>query len=589
MTINRTTRTIKPRKNRRSGLWDFFVAPVWNFFTEPHPSVQEVGELRRAQLLASVTLILACLFTWAMFSGPSTISTFVTLYIITLISYVLSRTRYYRIGSYFFSYGITALTFFSLFVGAANSFDGTITTIGHVALIVASILLPLRGFVVLVLLSTFAAFSAPLYSQIAIITDDNFFRVAGVFMSIGIILIGANIFRARLERDQLREVRKINRELEDIKTNLEQHVEERTTELAAANQQTSRRATQLQTITELSESIALLQDLADIFPTVTSLISERFGFYHVGIFLVDPDRQYAILQAANSEGGKRMLARRHRLRLGTGVVGFAAQTGQPRIALDVGADAVFFDNPDLPNTRSEVALPLNARSETIGVLDVQSTEAGAFTKEDTQVLTALANQVSIALENARLLTETRAALAQVQEVYNEFSKTEWSQTISNIQQPGFRYRTGRVEMLESAIQSPEVMAAVQRGEIVTDQTNGSEEKRSTVAVPVKLRGEVIGVLHIESNDSSKEWQKDEVGLVAAVAERAAVAMENARLFQDARRRAAKEQSISEATARIGSALNIENILHATAEELERVLSGSEILIQFHSDQEAENV
>jgi GAF domain-containing protein len=404
-------------------------------------------------------------------------------------------------------------------------------------------------------------------------------------MSIGIILIGANIFRARVEQDRLREVQYINSELEEIKTNLEKHVEERTNELAAANEQTSRRATQLQTITELSESISLLEDLNDIFPTVTSLISERFGFYHVGIFLVDQDREYALLQAANSEGGKRMLTRRHRLRLGTGVVGFAAQTGQPRIALDVGADAVFFDNPDLPNTRSEAALPLKARGQTIGVLDVQSTEAGAFTNEDLQVLTALANQVSITLENARLLTETRTALSQVQEVYNEFSKIEWSHTVSNIQQPGFRYRTGRVEMLESAIQSPEVIAAVQNGEIATEQPNGAEERRPSVAVPVKLRGEVIGVLHIESNDPSKEWQEDEVGLVAAVAERAAVAMENARLFQDARRRAAKEQTISEATARISSALNIENILHATAEELERVLSGSEIVIQFENDQQ----
>src|SRR5919106_836250 len=217
MTINRTARAIKPRKNRRSRFWDFFVAPVWNFFTEPHPSVQEVGELRRAQLLSSITLILAGLFTWAMFSGPSTVSTFVSLYIITLISYVLGRTRYYRTGSYFFSYGITALTFFSLFVGTANSFDGTITTIGHLSLIIASILLSLRGFVILVLLSTFAAFIAPSYSQIPVPTDDSFFRVVGVFMSIGIILIGANIFRTRLESDRLREVRKINRELEDIK------------------------------------------------------------------------------------------------------------------------------------------------------------------------------------------------------------------------------------------------------------------------------------------------------------------------------------------------------------------------------------
>ncbi|HXQ32444.1 MAG TPA: GAF domain-containing protein, partial [Anaerolineales bacterium] len=518
-----------------------------------------------------------------LFSNPTTFSTFIALYLTTLLSYVLSRSPYYRAGAYFFSYGITSLAFLSLYFGTASSFASAITTIAHISLIIASILLPLRGFTLLVLLSTIATFSARIYSQTPITAEDGFLKVAGVFVSIGILLIGANVFRTWVERDRLKEAQNITSELEDIKINLEQRVQERTTELAAANEQTSRRATQLQTITELAEAISLVDDLNDIFPTVTTLISERFGFYHVGIFLVDQDRDYALLQAANSEGGKRMLARRHRLRLGTGVVGFTAQTGQPRIALDVGADAVFFDNPDLPNTRSEVALPLKARGETIGVLDVQSTESGAFTHEDMQVLTALANQVSIALENARLLIETRTALSQVQEVYNEFSRTEWSRTVSNIQQPGFRYRTGRVEMLESAMQSPEVIAAVQNGEIVTEQPNGSEERRSTVAVPVKLRGEVIGVLHIESNDPSKEWQKDEVSLVAAVAERAAVAMENARLFQDARRRASKEQTISEATARIGSALNIENILHATAEELERVLSGSEIVIQFESN------
>jgi GAF domain-containing protein len=320
--------------------------------------------------------------------------------------------------------------------------------------------------------------------------------------------------------------------------------------------------------------------LNEIFPATTRLISERFGFYHVGIFIVDQDRQYAVLQAANSEGGQRMLKRNHRLQLGIGVVGFCAQTGQPRIALDVGADAVYFNNPDLPATRSEVALPIKAQGGTIGVLDVQSTAAGAFSPEDLEVLTTLANQVSIALENARLLTEARAAYTQMQEVYNEFTRAEWSRTISQTQQPGFRYQVGRIEMLENELQSAEIVVAAQNGEVVTKQPNGSSGRRPVVAVPVKLRGEVIGILHIESSDLSKEWQDDEVSLIQAVAERAAFAMENARLFQDARRRATKERLISEATARISSAFNVENILQTTAEELERVLGGSEILIQF---------
>jgi GAF domain-containing protein len=277
-----------------------------------------------------------------------------------------------------------------------------------------------------------------------------------------------------------------------------------------------------------------------------------------------------------------MLSRRHQLELGSGVVGYAAMTDQPRIALDVGTDAVFFNNPDLPDTRSEAALPLRARGEVVGVLDVQSTDAAAFSKEDLQVLNALANQVSIAFENARLLTETRAALKQVQEVYAEFTRTEWTHAARAAEQPGFRYQSGRIENLENELRLPEVVSAVQNGQVVANPVNGSNEKRATMAVPVKLRGEVIGVLHVESDNPSREWQEDEISLVEAVAERAAFAMENARLFQNARRRASKEQMISEASARISSAVNIENILQTTAEELERVLGGSEVLIKFQN-------
>ena len=380
---------------------------------------------------------------------------------------------------------------------------------------------------------------------------------------------------ARRAQFSEREVLKRNAELQAISAGLEQTVQERTSAL-------ERRAAQLQAITELSESIGQVQELGTLFQTTTRLISERFNFYHVGIFLIDNDREYAIMQATNSEGGARMLARGHRLRLGTGVVGYAARLGQPRIALDVGADAVFFDNPDLPETRSEAALPLKSRAETIGILDVQSKEAGAFSKEDLHVLTALANQVSIAFENARLLMEARAALRQVEEVYDEFTRAEWSRAAVKAEQAGFRYQTGRIEMIENPLNNPEVISAVKTGAVARNQINGSQEKRHIVAVPVKLRGEVIGVLQIESNDPSKTWLDDEIGVVEAVAERAAFALENARLFQDARRRASKERLISEATSKISGALNLENILQTTAQELERVLGGSEVLIRFQT-------
>jgi GAF domain-containing protein len=555
---------------------------IWRSLTDAHPSITDIGERRRAQLLAALSLVFVALFVVAILFSPTTLVTFYILLAITLAAYTLSRTEYYSTGAYFFSFGFTSVAYITIYNGTANSIDSTIASFVPISLIVASAILSQRGFLILTIATLIATATAPSYSALPEQLDTNMVRTFGITFATAVILFGITVFRTRVEQARLKDVKRINTELEDLTANLEERVSERTAEIEEANQRTLQRAGQLQTITQLSEAVAELDDLNELFPTVTRLISERFGFYHVGIFLVDDENKYAVLQSANSEGGKNMLARGHRLALGTGVVGYSAQTGQPRIALDVGADAVYFDNPDLPNTRSETALPLKSRGETIGVLDVQSTESGAFSDEDLQVLTTLANQVSIAFENTRLLSDARTALSQVQEVYNEFTRTAWSRAASIAEQPGFRYQSGRIEILEDALQSPDVVSAVVNGQIVANRANEAEKKRGTLAVPVKLREEVIGVLHIESDNSSHEWNEDEISLVQAVAERAAIAMENARLFQDARRRASKEQLISEASARIGSALNLENILQTTAEELERVLGGSEVLIQFQN-------
>lgn len=562
---------------------------LWDVLTAPSPSITALSGQRAARLAASFLFFIA-LFALIggiarfMSGGRSILDAFSGGIGFTLlpavVAYGLARTKWYRVAIFLFSLFYSAIAYVSMISQGGQAETGLLLFIYvPLGLIVASSFLSGWAVFLLMGLNVGALFATRYFGAPV---PDEFIVEVGMVSLIGAVLILLTNFRNSVEKAGLQEIQTINRNLEDLTINLEQRVTERTAELEAAKGQIEKRASQLQAVTELSESIAQLQDLNEFFFSTTRLISERFGFYHVGIFLIDEPREFAVLQAANSTGGQRMLARAHRLPLGTGVVGFCAQSGHPRIALDVGVDAVYFDNPDLPDTRSESALPLKSQGKTIGVLDVQSIEAGAFTEEDLQVLTTLANQVSIALENTRLLTETRAALAQVQEVYDEFTRAEWSRTISKAEQPGFRYRIGRIEMMEQALDLPEVVSAVQTGRVEPDPAGASAEKRTQVAVPVKIRGEVIGVIHVEANDSSKTWREDEIRLVEAVAERAALAMENARLFQDARRRAAKEQAISKATARISSAINIENILHATAEELERVLGGSEVFIRFQN-------
>jgi GAF domain-containing protein len=581
MTKNNLPNPSAPRQN--------WIARVWQSVIEPHSSIQEIGERRSAKLAISLIVVIALLIFSGFIAGAQrtgyaeAFGGFGASIIGLPIAYIFAKTRSYRVGAFLFSlvFGISAYVDIVRQRGSAD-FAADIFVFVPLSLIVASTFLSGWAVFLLVGVNVGAIISLQFFG---ITLPENLGGLAGIITTIGIVLILLENFRNKTEAIRTEDLRNVNRDLENLTNNLEQRVNDRTAELEKANKQTSSRAAQLQAITELSEAIAQLQDLGELFSVTANLISARFGFYHVGIFLVDTQREYAIMQASNSEGGQRMLARSHSLKLGTGVVGFAAQSGQPRIALDVGADAIFFNNPDLPKTRSEVALPLKSRGETFGILDVQSTEAGAFTNEDLQVLTALANQVSIAFENTRLLTETRAALAQVQEVYDEFTRAEWSRAVVKAEQAGFRYQTGRIEMLETGLNSPEVVLAVKKGEVVTNQTEESKEKRSTMAIPVKLRGEVIGVLHVESSDPSKTWQADEISLVEAVAERAAFAMENARLFQDARKRAAKERLISEATAKISGALNLENILQITAQELERVLGGSEVLIQFQSKEQ----
>ncbi|MGC8856050.1 MAG: GAF domain-containing protein, partial [Anaerolineae bacterium] len=266
-------------------------------------------------------------------------------------------------------------------------------------------------------------------------------------------------------------------QLSSIINQLENRVAERTRDL-------ERRAIQLQTAAEIGSAAASLHDLDTLLPRLTYLISSRFGFYHVGIFLLDDEGEYAVLRAANSAGGQRMLARGHRLKVGeTGIVGFVTSTGKPRIALDVGKDAVYFDNPDLPETRSEMAVPLIAGGKILGALDVQSTVEAAFQPEDVSILQVLADQLAIAIENARLFAQNQQAIEAIRRAYGELSRSAWRRLQMESGILGFvSHESGAVVPLTQTA-SP--------SEIRTSSPQRSADGK-TLFVPIKIHNLIIG-------------------------------------------------------------------------------------------------
>jgi GAF domain-containing protein len=374
-----------------------------------------------------------------------------------------------------------------------------------------------------------------------------------------------------------------NRELRELQSTLEQRVADRTAAVEESALQIQKRASQLEAIADVSRSISSLQELDQLLPTMARLISERFGFYHVGIFLLDADHKFAELRAANSAGGQKMMMRQHRLRVeSTSLVGYAASRSRARIALDVGDDAVFFNNPDLPETRSEIALPLMIGDSVIGVLDVQSQESGIFAQEDATVLGALSNQIAIAIENTRLYDETRRALVKSERSYQQYIASGWKRATEKALNVGYQFYGSVINPLSEPMEMPEVKRAVREGETVVIS---EKDEQPAIAVPIKLRGQVIGVLNIRSQNKERAWDEEELTLVNAIAERASLALENARLVEDAQRRAAKERLIGDIANKISSANNIQNILHTAARELGMAINSSDVTIQFQDEQE----
>ena len=545
----------------------------------PHKSIQDIGITRRTQLLNVTTLILILAFVLGLMARPRTVIIFEFLLGISVISFLLGKSPFPRVGTLFFSIGFVSASYLSLYLGTASNYLTSILAVVPIALIVASALTGQTTFVWVAAYAAAMTALAPFYSKTDIPSDD-ISEASGIVFFIGVILYGVIVFRSNLEKARLNEIHMINQELQEIKTNLEEHVKERTQSLSEANEQIQERAMRLQIISEVSQEISvnIEQQPMELLARISRSISEKLGFYHVGIFLLDENHEYAVLRAANSQGGQRMLERRHQLKVGgTGIVGYVSQSGRPRIALDTGLDAVFFNNPDLPKTRSEIALPLKYGTKVIGVLDVQSTLPSAFKDEDSNILGTLANQIAIVV-NDNLVSDGP-----------KFAQSNRTKKITGRKQrqSGFFYLPDGTISTALPTNSLLLNKAIASGEteVVVQPSKGNP---ATLAVPVKFRDQVIGVIHIQSAEENRRWTEDEIAMVQSIADRAAFALENARLFEETIQRAEQEETIARVTTQIGASSDFNHILQTTIQELGQALGVSRSFIQMGTPSENGN-
>ncbi len=360
----------------------------------------------------------------------------------------------------------------------------------------------------------------------------------------------------RRSRTSLKELESSNAELYRAQTDLNAQ----SAELISINQMLQNRTERLRAVAEVARTATSVQDFDQLLPLITTIISKQLGYYHVGIFLVDDDKEFAILRSANTDGGLRMLARGHRLKVGEqGIVGFVTQTGRPRIALDVGQDAVYFNNPDLPETRSELALPLKVSGEIIGALDLQSLEPNAFNEDDVSLLTILADQVAISIQNAFSSEQARRSLREAEVASSQVTGMIWKGYAEALQTKGYRYDGIKSEALKEA--------------------SRLRKENEGLQVPVQLRGQTIGNLKLKSSDQAREWTADEMAIIEATAERVALALEGARLLEDAQKRASREAFLSEIGSKLGASFQLDSILRDTVEELGQTLKGSTVSFQ----------
>ncbi len=347
--------------------------------------------------------------------------------------------------------------------------------------------------------------------------------------------------------------------LTEERSQLEEKVRERTEKLEL-------KTAQLRSSTVVARTVAEQQDITELIESVVDLTSDQFGYYHVGLYLLDDRKKLAFLQAASSQAGKQLVGqgfpigadRRNALNI-------AIEEKRQYISTDVNNSA-FVRDPNFPLTRSRMTLPLGVRGQIIGVLDIHSEQPQAMNAEDAEILQTLADLVAISIDNARLINETKGLVKQL-ETYTSMQTLETWSKLTSRHAPAYQYTPAGVRPMFSG---------------AANKDQGAAE---VLNVPLLLQGQNIGSIKLRRKGSAApKWSDRERNLVEKIAEQVALALENSRLVDEAQRNAQRDQLIANISSRVRETLDVESVIRTAASELRKVFDLKEAEVSIGSPQ-----
>ncbi len=329
-------------------------------------------------------------------------------------------------------------------------------------------------------------------------------------------------------------------------------------ELLANLEQTVQNRTQgLRVAAEISQATTVMENPDTLMAQAVTLVRDRFDLYYVGVFLVDKSGRWIVLRAGTGEAGREMLEAAHKFEIDSdSMIATCVRVEEAQVPQDITEAEVRFVNPLLPETKSEVALPLRARGEVVGAMTVQSDVANAFDEADIAVFQTVADELAVAIENARLYNESQAALAAMQRAYGEFTQETWRDFLQ--QQVDLGYQA-------------DAQGTFPLDQVVLDAADTGPER--PYEIPISVRGRVIGMLEAfkpqpgDSHGAGERWTEEDAHQLQTLAVQLGIALDSALQFEMTQKRAERERMVSEISTRLAQTMDVETMLRTAVREL----------------------